>query len=296
MSPRGKKARTALGNSLANSPAPPPWRKYPTRVPVLDDALAKVRREAPDHFNGLVRMGEEAVALPLRAATEDIRLPLQVIHFVANAGLVSMDQVVNHFFRKNGEDMLAARPRARAALKRLMVRGYLNARPIVLGPIDAVADPSRLVGHHYFTKGLFITQRASADFNIPLPPTLREDLIGHHLKTMDALLRVEESLFEQGYDTLGFKAEAQLLREQFRGRIFDGQQNVLPKFPDAQLTVRGPDGTVSTINVEYVTAKYTNSQIQEKHDAFSGPTVWAADSAATAKRVEAVTGEEPLLV
>ena len=72
---------------------------------------------------------------------------------------------------------------------------------------------------------------------------------------------------------------------------------ILAMYPDAVLAVVPPDGgPAEAINIEYVSRHYSDQMIAEKAKAFSGITVWAADTASTAARIARITGAEALLV
>lgn len=226
---------------------------------------------------------------------------VRVIEFVAKGALVTLDQIVDRFIRTENETLLDARPRAEAMLKRLVVRGYLNTRPVVVDGALSVAtqDPTRLLRNHYWTRAFNITPRTSWEFQLALPPTMRENFITHHVKTMDAALVVERQLRAEGYDVRSFKTEAELIRESFHGRVFNARtKQIVPDFPDLRFEVRALDGAIQHVNVEYVSRKYTDDMIKEKGRGFSDRTFWAApaNSDSTAARVRAITGQDPILV
>jgi hypothetical protein len=222
-----------------------------------------------------------------------------LLQLVARAGLILGDQVANRAFRENPEAFIR-RP-AEARLKRLAVQGYLETRPVVFAASDSSLGNEKeallRVGKVTFAKGYLVTQKASDELNLALPETPREPLIAHHVKTLDALERLEHQHRAKGDTIVEFKTEAQLIREEFKGRVFGGPgQQIVPKFPDAILIVRHPDGTNETVNVEYVSSKYTDQMIREKAAAFRGPVAWAVSNSETAARVQAITGEEPMIV
>lgn len=227
-----------------------------------------------------------------------------ILEWIARAGVADFDRIVDRFFREEHETLLDASPRAEAALKRLIVKGYLNARPLVLDGVKAstTGNPSHLA-RHYVLRAFCLTPRTSWSFDLPLPPNLRENFVEHHLKTLDALTTIERQQLAAGNKVLGFRMETQIMREDFQGKDFRGRayaaktQEVIPKLPDAQLTLQRPDGTVEQVNVEYVSAKYTDQMIREKATAWRGqPTVWAVPNQATADRVLAATGQLAIIV
>ena len=224
-----------------------------------------------------------------------------VVQLVAKAGLLTGDQVADRMFRREAEDLLAAKPRAEATLHRLVLKGYLERRTVAydLAGANTPRDVARSVAGVIFDQAFTVTQKASDEFKVAAPPTIRDSFITHQVKTMDALWRVERDHRGRGWDVLSWKTENELIRERFRGKVFDAKGIIVPKFPDAQLVVRAPDGATETVNVEYVSRSYTDAMIAEKRAAFgSTRTVWAvtADSPATLARVREITGEEPLVV
>jgi hypothetical protein len=228
---------------------------------------------------------------------------IAVIQLVGKAGLILGDHIADRVFRNEAESLLAARPRANAALHRLLLMGYLEARPVAIELTDAssLSDVSRTAGGVAFDQGFTLTQKAALEFNLPLPPTLREPFVTHHVKTLEAIWKVERDLRLRGADLVSWKTESELIRESFRGKKFGSDDVIVPKFPDAQILVRasGSSTEPEAINIEYVSSKYTNEMIQEKARAFAGTrTIWAVpgNSPGTAARVERITGMEALPV
>lgn len=231
----------------------------------------------------------------------------ELFRFVAKAGLVDLDTLVDRFFREQHETLLEARPRAKQALQRLLVQEYLQVRPVVMDGARAldtkrVGDLARFATH-YTQLAYCITPRAARDFNQPLPPTLRENFVEHTLKTTRAITEIEKRMRWGEEPLLGrgrvvdFAMESELIRENFRGKVFRPHtQQIVPMFPDAQLVVEREGGVRERVNVEYVSAKYTDEMIREKARSFSGPTVWAVPNASTAARVQAITGSTALIV
>ena len=222
-----------------------------------------------------------------------------IVQLVSRAGVILGDQIADRAFAADPDSFV--RRRQDAALKRLVAKGYLATRPVVVAVADAQlgnpSDARKRVGKLAFEHAYYATDRASAELNLALPATTRDPLVQHNLKTLDALHQVEREVRSRGGRVIDFKMEAQLVRENFKGRVFGGPgQQVLPKFPDAVLTASYPDGSHESINVEYVSSKYTDKMISEKARAFSGRVVWAASNARTAARVHAITGQEPLRV
>ncbi|WP_342382171.1 hypothetical protein NVS55_40180 (plasmid) [Myxococcus stipitatus] len=226
----------------------------------------------------------------------------QIIHFVAKAGMVDLDRLVDRFFREEHETLLDARPRAEAFLKRLCLKGFLNARPVVLDGLKASTsgDPVKHLGSHYFTRAYCLTPRTSWEWSLPLPPNLRTNFVTHHLKTLDAIVQVEKDIFWSGEGrVVEFKMESELVRESFAGkRFYDAKTSeALGKYPDALLIVERPDGTREEVRVEYVSAKYSDKMIAEKAAAWTtGRTIWAVPNHSTAARVERLTGAPALHV
>jgi hypothetical protein len=217
-----------------------------------------------------------------------------------------VDRIADRFFRDQHETLLDAHPRASVALKQLALKGYLEARPVVLPAIDMMATgkPSRVVADQYFTLLYCLTPRASRHFNVPLPPNLRENFVQHHLRTLDAIVTVEKHYFwSTDARVVDFKMESQLVREAFAGHTFGGPayhprtEEARGKFPDAIVTIQTQAGEREDVRIEYVTRNYTDKMLAEKAAAWTtGRTVWACSEASTARRIEAITGERPLLL
>ena len=233
-----------------------------------------------------------------------------VLEFVGRAGVVTVDQVVDRFIRDNHEDLFAAQRSAKGFLKELVMHNWLQKREFVLpvarsipGVLQAAKIPqphlafgAGMVAFHpvyrqAWQQVVYTTPRAASQFSVPLPPDLRQAFIPHYLRTMDACLALERRYESRGCTVTRIAGENELIRENFKGRVFRAGV-VLPKFPDAQLTVRAPDGATHVVNVEYVTKSYTPAMIASKARAFTGPTVWAVDSYATAAKVRDVAGSD----
>lgn len=232
-----------------------------------------------------------------------------VLQVVARGGLMISSQITSQYVRDNAQELFGPRRNLRATLSRLRLKGWLETRDVTYAAANArpgdATDSATKAGRVVFDKAYYVTRRASLELNVPLPPNIRENFVEHHIQTMNALQKIEERYRDQGCEVVGFKTESQLIKESFAGKTFDATYRtrvvspsgkVTPKYADAVLTVRHPDGRTEDVSVEYVSSKYTNKQIQEKHRAFSGPVIWACNNSETAGRVAELTGEEPLLV
>ncbi|PTL75448.1 hypothetical protein [Vitiosangium sp. GDMCC 1.1324] len=222
-----------------------------------------------------------------------------VISWIARANVVERERLVERFFREEGETLEEATPRARSALRRLVAKGYLEQRPVLVagGRADSSSNPLRRAEHRQLWC-YSVTPRASASLGVPLLPPLRENSVVHHFKVLNAIETVERQQRAAGGRVLGFKLDGQLVREEFRGKVFNARtQQVVPKFADAQLTLRHADGSVEEVNLEYVSTKYTDQMIRDKAAAWRGSrTIWAAPNQATVARVEAITGQPAFTV
>lgn len=222
-----------------------------------------------------------------------------VIGWVARAGVVERERLVERFFREEGETVEEAMPRAKSALRRLVDKGYLEQRPVVMegGKARSPSNPLHRAEHHSLCC-YSVTPRASASLEVPLLPPLRENFASHHFKVLTAIEAVERRQRAVGGRVLGFKLEGQLIQEEFRGKTFNARtQQVVPTFADARLTLRHADGSVEEVNLEYVSTKYTDEMIRDKAAAWRGSrTLWAAPNPATVARVRAVTGEPVFIV
>lgn len=118
----------------------------------------------------------------------------------------------------------------------------------------------------------------------------------HHLRTLDALAELERSLKHRGGRVVKVTLEAGVRTEQQRGRK-TRRGDFFEAFPDAvcrvALSAGGGGERVIDVAVEYVTSKYTDRDIREKHDSFRrvyGESFWFADRPRTAWRVKHITG------
>ena len=222
-----------------------------------------------------------------------------LIGWVARAGVVERERLVERFFREEGETVDEAMPRARSALRRLVAKGYLEQRQVLVEGArgGSPSTPLRRAEHRQLWC-YSVTPRASASLEVPLLPPLRENFAAHHFKVLTAIEAVERQQRAAGGRVLGFKLEGQLIQEEFRGKVFNAKtQQVVPTFADARLTLRHADGSVEEVNLEYVSTKYTDEMIRDKAAAWRGcRTLWAAPSPVTVARVQAVTGMPAFLV
>ncbi len=263
---------------------------------------------APAMRNAALEAAPSAALAAVRATKGDtVRA---VIEFVGRAGVVSVDHIADRFVAKHHGDIFAARRSAKGLVKELVLHQWLTRRDYVLpvarsvpGILSAAKIPephlavaAGLVATHpvwrqAWTQVVYTTPRAALQFAVPLPPDIRQAFIPHYVRTMDACLQLEKRLESRGFNVRSITGENQLIRENFKGQVFKAGR-LVPKFPDAQLVVRGPDGREETLNVEYVTRSYTPAMIAAKAKAFTGPTVWAVDSQATAAKVTANAGAD----
>lgn len=262
--------------------------------------------------NAVLESAPSAAYAAVRATKGDTARA--VVEFVGRAGVVSVDHIADKFVVANHEDLFASRRTAKGLVKELVLREWLMNREFVMPtarsipgiisagniPAPHLAVAAGMVAAHpvwkqAWTHVVYTTPRAAAELAVPLPPDLRKAFLPHYLRTMDACLSLEKRFEAQGFSVVSITGENQLIREQFRGQVFS-KGRVVPKFPDAQLVVESPTGERTTVNVEYVTKAYTPQMIREKAQAFSGPTVWAVDSYATAAKVSANAGAAAELI
>jgi hypothetical protein len=277
----------------------------PNRAGAIADAALDLHRPGPDSasdrpLSDLASDLGKDLGKQLATETTEGVPEVAILQLVGKAGLLTADHIADRLFKHEAEDLVAAVPRTEAKLHRLLLKGYLEHRTVAyeLAGASTPSGAARAVGGVAFDRGYTITQKASQDFNLPLPPTLRESFLTHHVKTMEAIWHVERDYRARGYHVLDWKTESELVRDNFEGKVFR-RGVIVPKFPDAQITVQAPDGTSETVNIEYVSRSYTDKMIDEKRSAFAGTkTIWAcpSDSPSTVSRVAALTGEEPLTV
>lgn len=113
----------------------------------------------------------------------------------------------------------------------------------------------------------------------------------HHVRTLDALAKIERGVKRLGGRVLSVRLEADVRGDEQRGRL-TARGDAYPAFPDAACRVELPGLGVGEIAVEYVTSKYTDADILRKHNSFARfhSVVWVADRQRTAERVRALTG------
>ena len=113
----------------------------------------------------------------------------------------------------------------------------------------------------------------------------------HHVRTQDALVKIEQAIVRRGGALLSVKLDADIRAAEMHGRrtTFGDKYEAAP---DAVCKVRMPGLGVGEIAVEYVTSKYTDADIVAKHASFAryDAVVWVADKKRTAERVTALTG------
>jgi hypothetical protein len=231
---------------------------------------------------------------------------LLVLQLVAKAGIILADHVTERLYRAQFQDDQSARAASNAALRRLVVRQYVEMRPYAVDITEARTDLEVPVAclRTYFTQSCSVTSKVKRDFNIALPASMPESFVAHHFSTMDALWRAEGQFRQDGYEVVDWMPESALIRASLRekaqgvrrrsGAVV--QEAVSGKYPDAVLVVRAPSGIEESVNVEVVSRHYTDEMIRAKKAGFTGRTIWAATDAATALRVQRITGEAPLLV
>lgn len=224
-----------------------------------------------------------------------------IIQVVAKFGLLAEDQIVDRLVRAYPDEMLGPRPPNIAArIGRLKAAEYIMQRPVIEAAADAqlgnVEDVAVQAGRVTVKKCYYVTQRAGTDFNLALPPNIRDNFLDHHFATLKALERIEKEADAKGDRVLDMKLEGELIRDNFKGHVFDRRGEVRGKFADAVVTVQHADGTVEDVNVEYVSSKYTNEQIADKAKNFQGRVIWAVDNTRTAARVQTITDQEPLVL
>jgi hypothetical protein len=222
-----------------------------------------------------------------------------IIEWVARVGVVDRERLVSRFFRGDGETLEEATPRAKSALRRLVDKGYLEQRRLVVEGVKGRSSANPLhLAEQQVARCYSVTRHAGASLGISLLPPLRDHFVSHHFKLLDAFEVVEKQQLSSGGRVVVFKLEDQLVQEEFRGKKFNAEtRQVVSKFADARLTLRHADGSVEEVNLEFVSAKYTDKMIRDKAVAWRGSrTIWAAPNQATAARVQAATGAPALIV
>jgi hypothetical protein len=211
---------------------------------------------------------------------------LAVLKFIAEKRAVPLDLLATVFFRTdpitgdvNGDPLRACKRRVQV----LATAGYIwptsfhdgarRREVATLGPTSAGLTGTRPGRNR-------------------VPPNKR----AHHVRTLDALALLAAQLPERNCSVVRTRLEHDIRREKQRGRMTERGEK-LGTFPDAAITVhiaeRGRNDRTAELAVEYVTSKYTDEDIRKKHEAFAvayDGVAWFADRAATAARVQKITG------
>ena len=228
-------------------------------------------------------------------------IDVAIVQAVSKFALVGEDHLHNYLLRRHPDAFLGPRPpNIGARLARLEAAQYIQNRPVVEAVTQAAPgnaeDVAVRAGNVVVHKCYYVTQRAGTDLNLALPPDIRDNFIEHHFATLKALERIEKEADARGDRVLEMKLEGELIRDNFKGHVFDRRGEVRGKFADAVVTVEHPDGSTEDVNVEYVSSKYTDEQISDKAKNFQGRVVWAVDNSRTAARVQAITDQEPMVL
>lgn len=212
---------------------------------------------------------------------------MDLLAFLALHREVPVDLLARRFFAKNpftgAPNAVPLKPCTRR-LRDLSAHGYLHLERVTETPGRRSRPVARIAERADNPLG----QRAARRSINP-----KERI--HHLRTLEAVRRVELAAQRRGGRLIEFRVEgalraaAQRGRKTRRGDSFDA-------FPDALCTIAYPRNggqRVVRIAVEYVTVKYTSAAIDAKHDSFQREydgAAWFADKRSTAERVKRLTG------
>jgi len=208
-----------------------------------------------------------------------------VLKFIAANKAASLDVLAQRFFRENPKSGKANRDPLHACRRR--VQALVDA-----GLID------RIVGRGPLTT-VRVTPRAADSIGVARPRALPMRGRSHHVATLRAIEILRARLEREGVRVVEAKLEFQLRSEEQRGRATRAGEDYAP-FPDALLVLErtAVDGSLvrEEAALEYVTSKYTDADIREKHASFEryARALWVADRPSTSARVARLIGAEAM--
>jgi len=210
---------------------------------------------------------------------------LQMLSFLATKKAAPIDVLGQRFFAQHANTGAPNKHPVRACARRLTTlaaHGYIKTEELREPAIDGT--PASLV---------LLTPKAAKRTGMELKRVHARHK-KHQIETLRACerLRTEMMATEGGHVT--YRLEHELMGDEYSGRPADSGGETYASFPDAELTVVDAAGNARSFAVEYVTASYTDEQIQSKHEQFGSyeDVVWVADTADTANRVEQIRGQE----
>lgn len=155
---------------------------------------------------------------------------------------------------------------------------------------------------HRDTSVAYLSRRGARLIGAPTPRRMHPRHVGHHVATLRALEDIKERLAREGAQIVPMNVDGKMvpymaeIHVQAQERAAQSRRGTArgesyATAPDAVIQVKGSDGSVETVAVEYVTAKYSDEQISEKSGLARhyDRVVFVADSARTAGRVNAMT-------
>jgi len=139
-----------------------------------------------------------------------------------------------------------------------------------------------------------VTNKAVQALGLPRRPPVMPKGRSHHIATLRYIADLAERYEAQGKSVSNIRLEFQI-RSEVQGGRQTRKGDDYERFPDAVFDLTEKKGDVvhkDEVAVEFVTIKYSDKDILEKHDAFRrfDNVVWAADSKSTARRVAQLTG------
>ena len=211
---------------------------------------------------------------------------MDLLAFLALHRECTIEQLATRFFARNPYSAAPNRNPEKQCARRVAVlqrHGYLET--------SRIADGRRRR----------VVVRVAAKSDAPLDERAARRTVNpkervHHVKTLDAVQRIEESVRCRGGRVVEFRVEAAIRVEAQRGRR-TRRGDSFDAFPDAVCTLAFPTPhgeRRERVAVEYVTSKYCDADIRAKHDSFAAEydrTLWFADRPRTAARVKRLTGD-----
>lgn len=215
---------------------------------------------------------------------------LALLRFVSAQRMVTVNHIAVAFFGTNPIDGSANTRPERACLRRLR---YLQVHGCVWLDFRSDGVSRRQMVTAGPNAERVLGANTTAENPRPalhrIPPRRR----AHHVKTLDAVALLDAHLARFGARIVSVKHDAELRAEEQKGRRLQRGEKLRP-LPDAVCVVESRDGKRRhTIVIEYVTSKYCDADIREKHESFARfpHVLWCADRASTAARVTRLTGK-----
>lgn len=145
-----------------------------------------------------------------------------------------------------------------------------------------------------------LSARGARALGIAAPRSVAANARAHHIATLEAIERLRSDYAQHGVSLENVRLEFQLRAQEQQGKR-TRRGETFESFPDAtfDLVRTSNEGAryVEEVAFEYVTNKYSDADIIEKHQSFKrfDNVVWLSDRQSTARRVGVLTGRPSLV-